>query len=342
MKDQYEKILLGVGALIAVAMVVLGVKKLGAVEGDFPDANENPKGAIPIEVEKEVDTSIATLSKPLSLEPQPTKKGRVVDVFTGVNLFVRRGSDISETIDIEDPAQKPVHPPIPNEWWLENGLGDEIGFGDAPQLDFDNDGFSNREEFDEKTNPNDKNNFPSLFAKLRLASIDKEEWILTFSDFGGGALSFRIKGTADKGTRLVTNRMKGGKAIPPGGVFFDEEPFKGRFKFVGKEQKEVRGIPKTFAKIEDLKPGKGNKVYDLVRNNKVPAVDYTARIFLDTPDQRENKFEVEEGMSFSIPFDKDAKEKPYTLKEIGGDGTTALLLWENNGETTPLELRLEN
>ena len=340
MKDQYEKVLLGVGAVIAIVMVVLCVLKLGKLEEHFPEATENPKGSIVIEAERDIDTSISTLSKPLSMGDQSTAKGRVVDVFTGVNLYVRRGA--SETVDIEDPAQKPVHDPIPNEWWLANGLGDEIGFGDAPQLDFDNDGFSNREEFDEKTHPNDKNSFPSLFAKLRLASIDKEQVLLSFQDFGGGALSFRIKGTVEQGKRLVENRMRGGKAVQPGELFFAEEPYKGRFKFVEKIEKVVNGIPKAFAKVEDLKPGKGNRIYELARSNKIPQNDYTARLFLDTPDQRENKFAVEEGMSFSIPFDKDATEKPYTLKEIGSDGTTALLLWENNGETTPLELKVEN
>ncbi|MGJ8726121.1 MAG: Amuc_1099 family pilus-like system protein [Roseibacillus sp.] len=341
MKDKYEKVLLGVAALIAIAMIVLGVMKLGKVEEEFPSANERQLGAPPISAEKKIANAISTLSKPPSLSPVRNAKGREVDVFTGVNLFVRRGEDVPK--DIDEEKTEPIHPPIPNKWWLNNGLEEEIGYGDAPQLDFDKDGFSNREEFEEKTNPNDKNSFPSLFAKVKVASIDKEQWYLRFSDFGGGALSFRIEGSADKGTRKVENRMKGGKAIMPGETFFDEEPFKGRFKFVEKIEKEVRGIPKPFARVEDLKPGKGNIVHEFASGaHKVLKDDYTARLYLDTPDQRDTKFEIEEGMPFSLPFDPDAKEKPYTLKKIGGDGTSALLLWENNGETKELELKVEN
>jgi hypothetical protein len=342
MKDKYEKVLLGVAALIAVAMIALGVMKLGAVEEDFPTTSERPQDAPPIETEALVNTAATTLTTPVYLDQQRTPDGREVKSFTATNLFVRKGSD-DPPLDIDHPKTPPVHPPIPNKWWFKNGMAEEIGYGDGPQRDFDGDGFSNIEEFEEKTNPNDKNSFPSLFAKLKVASIDKEQWYLRFSDFGGGALSFRIEGTADKGTRKVENRMRGGKAIPPGETFFDEEPFKGRFKFVETFEKEVRNIPKTFARIEDQKPGKAGKVYEIPSGgHRTFQDDFSARLYLDTPDLRDEKFEIEEGMSFALPYDKDAAEKPYTLKEIRGDGSSALLLWENNGDPKEIELKVEN
>ena len=341
MKDKYEKVLLGVAALIAVAMIVLGVLKLTKVQDDFPPADEDPQGPLPIKAEMDITKAIGTLSKSPILEVVRNPKGREVDVFTGVNLFVRRGEKVPK--DIDEEKTEPVHPPIPNGWFLNNGLEDEIGFADAPQRDFDKDGFSNIEEFEEKTNPNDINSFPSLFAKVKIANISKEQWYLRFSDFGGGALSFRIEGTADQGKRKIENRMRGGLSIKPGEIFFAEEPYKGRFKFVEKIEKDVNGIPKPFAKVEDLKPGKGNMIHEIASGaHKVLRDDYTARVYLDTPDQQDTKFEVEEGMSFSLPYDPEAKEKPYTLKEIMGDGTSALLLWENNGETKELELKVEN
>lgn len=342
MKNSYEKVLVGVAALIAVAMIALGVMKLGAVEEDFPDAEENPKSAPPIFTEPAVSEAAQTLSTPLYLGPIRDSGGREVDSFTAANLYVRKGSDDSPIV-IDDPKQEPVHPPIPNEWWLRNGMGEEIGYGNAPQRDFDEDGFSNLEEFTEKTNPNDKNSFPSLFAKLKLAAVNKEQWYLRFSDFGSGALSFRIEGTADNMKRRIENRMRGGKAIPPGTVFFEEGEYQNRFKFVEAFEQEVRSIPKTFARIEDLKPGKEGKIYEIPSgSHKTFQDDYTARLYLDTPDLRDDKFEVEEGMSFSLPFDEEAEDKPYTLMEIRGGGTSALLLWENNGETNELELKVEN
>ena len=341
MKDKYEKVLLGVAALIAVAMIVLGVLKMGKVEEEFPPATERELGPSPIVAEKDIIKAIATLSKPPVLAPVRNAKGREVDVFTGVNLFVRRGEDAA--LDIDEEQTKPIHAPIPNIWWLSNGLEEEIGYADAPQRDFDRDGFSNLEEFEEKTNPSDKNSFPSLFAKLKVASIAKEQWYLRFSDFGGGSLSFRVEGTADNGKRKIENRMRGGKAIMPGETFFEEEPFKNRFKFVERVEKEIRGIPKPFAMIEDLKSGMGGRRYEIPSGTHgILHNDYTARLFLDTPDTMQGKFDIEEGGSFSLPYNPDAAEKPYTLKEIGGDGTTALVLWDNNGETKELELKVEN
>ncbi|GHC44689.1 Amuc_1099 family pilus-like system protein [Roseibacillus persicicus] len=341
MKDKYEKVLLGVAALIAVAMIVLGVMKLGAVEEDFPEAAENPRDADAIAAEEVVADAASALSKPPILAKVSTPKGREVKSFTPVNLFVRKGAPMNETVDPEAPGEKPVHPPIPNSWWLKYGMGKEMGYGNAPQRDFDGDGFSNLEEYKAKTEPNNKNSFPSLFAKLKVASIEKEQWYLRFSNFGGGALSFRIEGI--QGGKKVENRMRGGLAVPPGTEFFEEGPYQKRFKFVELKTEEKNGIPKDIAMVEDLKPGKEGKMYSIPSgSHKTFQNDYTGRLYLDTPDTKDNVFPVEEGMSFSLPFDPDAAEKPYTLKEISGDGTTAHLLWLDNGETKELELKVEN
>lgn len=340
MKDKYEKVVLGVAALIAIAMVVLGVMKLGAVEEDFPDPSENPKGSRPIESDGLITENVDRLSKPLIFDARETEKGREVDTFTAPNLYVRRGT--GELVDPDAPGEKPVHPPIPNADWEKYGLSDVMGYGDAPQQDSDDDGFSNLEEFKAGTHPNDKNSFPSLFAKVKMASVEKYSWLLRFSDFGEGALSFRVK-YVENG-RAVEGKMKTGATAKPGDTFFAEGPFKGRFKFVEALKKESSsGVEKTYAKVEDLKFGKRNQIYEIPPGKyQLQFNDYTARLYLDTPDQEGTKFSVEEGMSFSLPYDEDAAEKPYTLKEIGGDGTTALLLWDNNGETKELELRLEN
>ncbi|MBK1834831.1 Amuc_1099 family pilus-like system protein [Roseibacillus ishigakijimensis] len=339
MKDNYEKIFLGVAAVIAIAMVVLGVMKLGAVEEEFPAATENPQPAIPFDKEVEISQAVTTLSTAPTVDPVRTAAGREVEVFTGVDLFVRKGAETP--VDIGDSNEKPVHPPIPNSWWLTHGMGDEMGYGNAPQRDFDEDGFSNGEEFEAKTAPNDKSSFPSLFAKVRLASVEQEQWYLRFSNFGGGSLSFRIEGIQDG--KKAENRMRGGATAAPGDIFFADAPYQNRFKFVELKQVEANGIPKDLAVVEDQKEGKAGKVYEIpAGSHQTLQSDYTARLYLDTPAEENNVFEVEEGMSFSLPYDENAQNKPYTLKEIGGDGTTATLLWDNNGETQELELKVEN
>lgn len=344
MKDKYEKVILGVAVVIAIAMVALGVLKLGAVEADFPPPGERPSGANPIPSEPFITKNAAHLSNPPKLEQAVTDKGRPVDCHTGVPLYVRKNVDLKLTVDLEDPDGEPVHPPIPNSWFIKHGMSKEIGFGNAPQLDFDADGFSNLEEYKVGTKPNDKNSFPSLFAKIKISSIDFERWVMRFSDSGNGSYTFRITGTADQQKRKIENKNRFDTPIKVGDTFFATEPYKGRFKLEEIFEKQVRNIPKKFAKVQDLQAGKGNRNYEIASSTRdqKEVKDFTVRLFLDTPDHRDNIFALEEGASFSLPFDKEAAEKPYTLKEIGADGTTILLLWDNNGETKELELKLQN
>ena len=52
---------------------------------------------------------------------------RPVDLFTGIALFVK-SSEPEKPIDLLKDA--PIHPPIPNIWWLENRM--DPGFADSP------------------------------------------------------------------------------------------------------------------------------------------------------------------------------------------------------------------
>lgn len=336
MKDSYEKVLLVVAAIAAIALAVFGFLKTKAVEG-FSEASENPRSSPPIQGEVLVNESAASLAKPPRLEPVVVGQVREVENFTGVDLFVRRGEETP--LDLLAPETKPVHPPIPNRWWTKNGI--DPGFADSPQRDHDEDGFSNIEEYDAKTNPADSNSFPSLFAKIKVAGVDKEQWYLRFSNFGGTSLRFNIEGKLNG--KLEKTKGNIDKPTQVGEVFFEEGGYKGRFKYVELLKKDVRGIEKEFAKVEDQKVGKAGKTYEIPSGaHRTLQTDYSARLYLDTPDEVGTKFTVEEGMSFSLPYDPDATEKPYTLKEIQNDGTKLLLQWENNGETKQLELDVPN
>lgn len=333
MKEHYEKVILGVFGLIAVVGIVLGVLKMGKVEEDFQVADERP-GEAPAIADDDVVKVASTLSSPVALKSGRTTSGREVDLFTGVALFVKKGEE--DVVDLADPATPPVHKEIPNSWWLENRI--DPGFADSPQRDEDQDGFSNLEEFKEKTDAKDADSFPSLFAKVRLSELKKEQWLLKFTNFGAAGLNFRIAGL--QGGKRVENRIGGGGAVPAGKTFYPNEPYKGRFEYVELFQKQVRGIPRDFAKVKDLKPGKAGRIYEIASNNKALETDYTAVLYLDTPTEKSKTFSVEEGMSFSLPFNEAADEKPFRVKEISEDGKTITLSWETNGEVKERKLQV--
>lgn len=328
MKNSYEKILLAVGALIAIVLTVFAFLKLGSVEEDFASASENPRKSPPILGEVVISEAASMLASPATLEPIKVGDNRIVDSFTGIDLFVRKGEEAP--IDLLASEEKPVHPPIPNLWWIQNKI--DPGFGDSPQRDHDEDGFSNLEEFQAKTDPADKSSFPSLFAKVTVVEVLAEQWYLRFSERGGDELSFRIEGIQNG--QKVENRMRGADVASPGDVFFAEGAYAQRFKYLERVEKEVRpGLNRQVARIQDMQPGKEAVVYEFPSgSHRTLVTDYSALLYLDTPEHEDTKFLLASGASFSLPYDPDSNEKPYTLKEIRDNGKTVVLIWNDNGE----------
>jgi hypothetical protein len=74
-----------------------------------------------------------------------------------------------------------VHPPVPNEWLEEFGL--PIADGDVLTQDPDADGFNNLEEWQNHTNPTDKNSHPAFIAKLKMKSFVQEPFRLVFASW---------------------------------------------------------------------------------------------------------------------------------------------------------------
>lgn len=67
-------------------------------------------------------------------------------------------------IDIYDPAATPIHADVPNTWFITNGISDALGRADGLDLDSDNDGFTNGEEYKAQTKPADPASHPALLA----------------------------------------------------------------------------------------------------------------------------------------------------------------------------------
>lgn len=74
-----------------------------------------------------------------------------------------------------------AHPPVPNEWLDEFGL--PITEGDVLNQDPDVDGFSNLEEWENKTDPTDKSSHPAFFTKLKMKSFVQEPFRLVFASW---------------------------------------------------------------------------------------------------------------------------------------------------------------
>ena len=74
-----------------------------------------------------------------------------------------------------------VHPPVPNEWLEQFSL--PIAEADVLTQDRDADGFNNLEEWQNHTNPADKNSHPAFIAKLKMKSFTQEPFRLVFASW---------------------------------------------------------------------------------------------------------------------------------------------------------------
>lgn len=87
-------------------------------------------------------------------------------------------------IDIYDPSAPPLHEQVPNVWFIQNDIADALGRSDGLDIDSDNDGFSNLEEYLANTHPADASSMPPLVQankapKLEAVKVEKSYAVLT-------------------------------------------------------------------------------------------------------------------------------------------------------------------
>lgn len=316
LSKNYEKIALGGAVAAALGLAYAGWSRLGDFQTDF-GVNLKGKGNNNSAV-RDADLIPKALSS-LKLDrtwEQALDGERPVDLFVGIPLFVPSAAP-DTTIDLRKDA--PVHPPIPNAWWLENRL--DPGFADSPTRDPDQDGFSNVDEFKGKTDPNDSKSFPLLVAKLMYVKDESLTWVLrpSFGDAG----SFPFTYQDNKGG---ANKTGAANPIAPGGLFFATGVMANRFKLLGSEvRQEINKATKvekdvTIVKIEDQRPNKLGTVYEFPsplqedRMNDHLKYDRTAVLSLEALGLNGKEFKVEENVAFALP--PTSPKKDYLLKSV--------------------------
>lgn len=341
-QKNYEKAFLGAAVVVAAGIGFVGFSALSSVDGDFQSAN---KGAGNNETSIASATALKQVVDDLGKTheyPQATVGSRSVDVFVGVPLFAKKseGGAQAKPVDLLNDAD--VHVGIKNTWWIEYGI--DPGYADSPDRDQDGDGFSNRDEYESKTNPVDAKSFPSLIAKLKYVKDKSLQFLLSFSS-SIGPQQYQFK-YADSTDAAKTYRTK--EFIGDGGNLFTEGPCKDRFRLKKVEtkttQNEKTGINETieWAFIEDLRANKVGLVYEIPRRlrdselNKYYQYDRTAVLNLAAIGENGKEFEVEEFTSFSLPFNKG--EKKYQLKLVTPESIT--VEWKDaDGKTQQLEIK---
>ncbi len=317
----FEKILLGVAGVAAVGFAAMGFMKSSAVETEFSHSLKGTGKNDPTIPEAEA-TAKATnsVTSNRAFEAGEDSQGRKVNLFVGVPLFADKNNP-TKPVDPREGAE--VHQGIPNVWWIETGAN--MTFANSPARDDDNDGFSNREEYEAKTHPVDPKSVPALINKLAYVKDESTKWYVKFGFESDGKWGPRFEGLTYDGKKLQ-NRVSALEMLSPGDVFFKEGVMEGRFKFVGLTTREVKSEATNYSKTvkiaqyEDLKENKKGVPYeseeglpDAELDNKA-YYDRTAVLDLRAIGYEGKEFKVEERTSFALP--PDAPEKKYLLKKV--------------------------
>lgn len=321
--ENYEKAFLGGAAVIAAG---LGYAVIGGGDDPFVTDSVSPDDDVSVSGVGRMEKVKKSLADTHVIH-EADMDGRKVNLFTGVALFAKK-NDAAKPVDLL--KSDPVHPGIPNIWWLKYGL--DPGYANSPDLDPDEDGFTNREEHDAGTDPTDFKNHPNPVHKLVLVGRKRAQVHIKPQEFGAGKYMFKLESKGG-GKLNEMNQMKP-QPIGENSLIPFVHPFmKDRFKFlrVEKVRNERTGAMDSIWLFEDQKPSKKGDIYRFQRNGNLPGLrdrsrgilDTTLKLRLDALKQGGNTFEVEEGTRFSLPFDPDAKDKPYLLKKIGWDADRA-------------------
>lgn len=318
----YEKAALGGGAVVALGIAFLGWSKNSGVDQDF-DLGLKGAGNNNSAVARAELIPKALQSLKLDRTWKPAMDGdRPVDLFTGIPLFIK-SSDSEKAIDLFKDA--PVHPPIPNTWWLENRIAPD--FADSPDRDPDEDGFSNKEEYAAKTDPNNSKTHPVLIAKLMYVKDESLTWAIRPGYGAGGAFPFSYTDSQGR-----TNKIPAGGMIKPNEMFFPKEPMANRFKLLGSEVRRERNerinveMEVTWVRIEDQRPNKKGTVYELPsplsrdRLNEFRQFDRTAVLSLEAIGLEGQEFKVEENTTFALP--PDSPNKDYRVTKVTPESIT--------------------
>jgi hypothetical protein len=167
---------------------------------------EPPHGAKVTALETQpLENALADLAQPAAWSAHPGS------LFVSRKYVTRRDPITGQeyAIDPFDADSQPLHPPIPNSWFLQHGLEDRILDINVPEQDPDKDGFSNMDEFLGGTDPLDPQSHPGYLPKLFLKRFIKVPFRLKFAAYDGD--EFQIN-TVD--VRQPTQFVKMDEVVP--------------------------------------------------------------------------------------------------------------------------------
>ncbi len=211
-KAKYDRLLLGICGVIAVATGGLLLMKVLGFKGEFPNrpVAELKEDFGTTKAGDQIKDALKALKEEATVKP-PVKDGVPISLLSSVPIIRKAGE--TENLEILPENSPPVRPPVSNRWLYDNGL--DIRRVDILDVDTDGDKFTNLEEYnaDPKTNPRDATDHPPIYAKIYYQECLKDPLTIRFNTYVSDTeLTFRRTEPADKA--FNTQFLKVGDSFP--------------------------------------------------------------------------------------------------------------------------------
>jgi hypothetical protein len=314
-QGNYEKKLLVLMSLLAMAVAGLLIWQSTELPNSLVLKRVTPKnelGEIPI---AKADEALKRLSTVFDWTA-PERNGKPVPLNKSILMVVKE--DQLYDLFVENPQ---LRPPMTNEYLVSNDLPD-ILHANVGELDPDDDGFSNEEEFLAKTKPKDAASKPLPTNKLFLKARITNDYILHLKS---STLPVQVQRMAPEPKKSVF--------VQPGKDFgFD--PGVMRFKAIGFEKKVVPD-PRTGEKdVSELKclDTATNKEFMLIRGEDMNLAEYEARFEYRLKEAKE--FTVKKGERFQLP----GTGETFVVLDVAETEASIAKIDANGQQSEPLKI----
>lgn len=330
LSDNYEKVTLGAAVTALAALAYISIKNKGDQANAFTLPNPKQNNEVRVDSLPGIENSKVSMYMEHRIN-QADLDGRKVDLFTGIVLFSKR-DDPKNPVDLL--KSDPVHAGIPNTWWMDYAL--DPGYGNAPDRDPDDDGFSNREEFESETDPTDEKDYPEPVSKLKALAVETTQVHLKPREVGSGGERSLFNLESKSGRKV--NKMKPEPVTIGDTIVFTKPLMQKRFKFVDLDRRRnANGLIDIIWVIEDLQPNKKGTQYRFDKRGDLDGhpdrslgiMDSKAKLLLEALDEGDKPFEIDENTYFSLPYDEGATRKPYLLKNIDLNKKTIVVEYQD-------------
>lgn len=329
LSENYEKAALGVAA-VAVLLVGYSVLSSGEDVPDVKDVKSSENADIP---EREgLGRAKERLSEKFAFIPK-SAVGNELTSFTAYPLYSIKGQ--TGIHPLSDDFE--IHEGMPIGWWKKYGLSDYT-FEDGSERDPDKDGFTNRDEMEGNTDPSNAGSRPHYLTKLKSVGAESAGFEMSWTEVNGVKANFRFVYNGKRASYF----SKGADFKFPDERFcnkYNAPALLNRFEVVKRAQDPA--IPDELGQYYDIKDitKQEDNIEKLYYKKKIKSDDWEVELKIDINVAELNKpFKLAEGDSFSLPYDKAAKNKPF--KFVARKGDKAIIKHNVEGLKSPLELTI--